>query len=78
MAAEATTSGTPWAPSQHAGMKCCCRHWDAVECSRLRVPVNPLGDPEEVDFSTDDRCECACHDRDEDDDEQSHVQHGPF
>ena len=37
---------------------CCCHHWDARECLRMRASSR-----ERVD----DRCECCCHYSDDED-----------
>lgn len=50
---------TPWAPSQHKGMRCVCRSHDARRCMAYRYNL----DLDEMD--PDDVCECCCHDRDE-------------
>ena len=60
---------TWWAPSQHKGMSCCCKHPDAFECGLARFPCeermlvrcDPSWDHDEV------ACECCCHEHDWDD-----------
>lgn len=53
---------THWAPPQHQGMRCACVHWNARDCSRLRLPRNPFEDPDDDRTCCDDECDCCCHD----------------
>lgn len=70
---EETVMPTPWAPSQHKGMSCCC-HWpDAQQCSDSRYGrLSPYH--HDYDTAFEDRenaCDCSCHDRDwEDEDDE--------
>ncbi len=63
---------TPWAPSQHKGMSCCCHSPEANECYRLRygVPMVIDYDDDSVFQNWDDEaCDCCCHDRDWEDED---------
>lgn len=63
---KSSVPSTPWAPSQHAGMRCACIRPDALDCVRARTRCGPPFNPEIVE---DEPCDCCCHDQDIDEDE---------
>ncbi len=49
---------TPWAPAHFGEVRCCCRHWDARECVKLRTSHAPTG----MWHWSEEKCDCLCHD----------------